>query len=502
MAEAVKRSTLGHKFAQTPVWGAEQFALPQHLYQRLCDSHLVKWGLLDKAFLKQQFTRDSIDALNEYSDKLDAGHAEFPIPALIAKKVLTKSDFQHRIIAPHNVNIALLERILFAGKMLSERISFLIEYDILTRESLWQFFVHKGNARASLALFDAQVNVESLVTSGVLSPKRMNIISKGLDTVEGEALWRDITLQSTKSRRYPVDLTVHPVVVKMRGQEHVDELSRQIRAVLQREPPQALMYSFRRVFDAYLVQTPLYKKLKNFDTVGRAKREAERKANVQLVNTYQVQELKRWTGKHISSFNPTPDLNKRYLDIYARYDVHGSMDPLQLAIIARTAWWYIMNGRSKLFTGVRILPYKTSDSSRGYETPWVALAACPGSKVLEVRDREFIDSNVGANRMYLTHSSAYDSSEARSIPIVGLGTYKNTNKLPVGSDPFVVLAADFDKKDEYRRKFDSPKNGKEYEDTAGNIPALINETLRAIIECENAEINRAKKYNGRKLTKG
>jgi hypothetical protein len=496
MAEAVKRAVLSHKFSQSPVKEVDLAALPQHLYQRLLGSHLTKWGLLDKAFLKQKFTRDTIEALCEYADRLNAGRAEFPVPVLIERGVLTKSDFQHRIIAPHNVNIALLERILFTGGALSRRISFLIDHKILTRESLWQFFVDKRSSRISTTLFDLGTNIESLVQSGVISPARMNIVSKGLDAVEGEALWRDITGQSTKSRRYPVDLTVHPVVVKMRGQEHVNELSKQIRAVLDREPPQALMYSFKRVFDAYLVQTPLYKKLKNYDAVGHIKREAARMANVQLVNTYQIAELRR---RHTTSFTPAPNLNQRYLDIYARYDVHGSMDPLQLAIIARTAWWYIMNGRSKLFTGVRILPYKTSNSSREYEIPWVALAACPGAKVLEVRDKGFIDSNVGANRMYLTHSSAYDSSETKSIPIVGLGTYNNNNKLPVGSDPFVVLAADFDKKDEYRRKFSSEKNGKEYSDTAGNIPALINETLRAIIECEDAEINRSKKSGKRAL---
>lgn len=145
MAEAVKKAVLSHNYSQTPIRGAEQFALPQHLYQRLLSSHLTKWGLLDEKFLKQQFTRDTIDALSEYSDKLDAGHAEFPIPVLIERGVLTKADFQHRIIAPRNVNIALLERILFTGGMLSKRISYLIDHKILTRESLWQFFVNSRN---------------------------------------------------------------------------------------------------------------------------------------------------------------------------------------------------------------------------------------------------------------------------------------------------------------------------------------------------------------------
>lgn len=320
----------------------------------------------------------------------------------------------------------------------------------------------------------------------------MNIISKGLDAVEGEALWRDITQQSTKSNRYPVDLSAHPLVVKLRGQEHINELSRQMRAVLDREPPQAVMYSFKRVFDTYLEQTPLYKKLKGLDSVSNEKRAAVRKAHVKLVNTHQAAEVKKARGIDVLSVTPTPDLKNRYLDIYARYDMHGSMDPLQLAIIARTAWWYVMNGRSKLFTGVRILPYRTDLSSRGYEIPWIAQAACPGSRVLEVRGQSFIDSNVGANRMYLTHSNTCDSSDVKSIPIVGLGAYRNASKLP-NYDPFVVLAADFDKKDGYRGQYTSKVNTKEYTDTAGNIPALINETLRAIIACEDAEIHRAKK---------
>ncbi len=493
MAEAVKKAVLKPKFSQTPVKGTEQFILPEHLTKRLGDSHLAKWGLLDKKFLQQQFTRDTIDALNEYSDRLDSGRSEFPTPTIIEQGVLTRVDFQHHIIAPHNVNIALFERILFAGAALSKRITFLVDHRILTRESLWQFFVNNRNARLSTALLDTQqTNIETLVKSRVISPERMNVISKGLDTVETEALWRDITGQSTKSNRYSIDLSAHPLVVKLRGQEHINELSRQMRAVLDREPPQAVMYSFKRVFDTYLEQTPLYKKLKNLDSVGSEKRAAIRKVNVKLVNTYQAVEVKSERGIDVLSFTPTPDLKNRYLDIYARYDLHGSMDPLQLAIIARTAWWYVMNGRSKLFTGVRILPYRTDQSSRGYETPWIAKAACPGSKVLEVRGQSFIDSNVGANRMYLTHSNTHESSLVKSIPIVGLGAYKNANKLP-DDGLFVVLAADFDKSDGYRRDNTSKVNAKEYTDTAGNIPALINETLRAIIACEDAEIHRAQK---------
>ena len=89
--------------------------------------------------------------------------------------------------------------------------------------------------------------------------------------------------------------------------------------------------------------------------------------------------------------------------------------------------------------------------------------------------------------MFLTQCYAKDASQQKSIPIIGLATWKHEWKY-AQHEPYALLAADFDQSDPYRDR-NRAWTGKDH---SASIIGIINETLRALREVEELEIARAK----------
>lgn len=453
---------------------------------RIQKSVLYRWGLVDDALLKTKLTLESQRFLLSLiaSTNLIDPHTEPTV--LLKHKIITKESFRQRIIAPFGIDKNRLRRFLHPSEYEAKTLEYLITKKILTAQTLWQFFLTTRGNFFSFAVDDYKFDWKNAIESGLVG-KQINVVTKGFNAVEGAHLQKDLLHDSSKVAHYPLNKEAHPLIKQLRGQEHITELSEQVRTALNSRKHLPVMEAFSKVFNTYLTQTGAYQEFSRRDATHSITRANARAANIELVNANQLRNLREGN----STLWLTP--GKRYLDIYARYGERGFMDPFQLAIIGRAVHWYVMGGRSRLFNAVRIIPYS---SQRVTEIPTIALAACPGSKMLTVRGHDFRSSLVGANRMFLTHSVSGDASDKYSIPIVGLATYNNANKMPGRGEKYVVLQAGFDPHDPYRATYRSNNsiNKKEYPDYGGDIAGLIHTTLCALNECEEKEIRRARRY--------
>jgi hypothetical protein len=215
----------------------------------------------------------------------------------------------------------------------------------------------------------------------------------------------------------------------------------------------------------------------------------ERLKNVRAVNEGQLKSLSG-NFTDLTYYNP----EKRYFDIYARYG-HGRMDPFQLAIITQTIKWYIEGGHSKLFTDVRLVSDRPTSlrtkEHRKRNTAWIVKSIYNKTKVIYPEGKDFVNSMIGANRFYLTQSTAQDSAKVNSAPMGTIPVHGFPNKRPEKDFPIVEFNADFDKEDSTRldyRNYNYISGGVE-----GNIQKLIEETILKMRELEEMEIARFSK---------
>lgn len=436
-------------------------------------SKLYSWGLIDDRFIQRGLS----DTVQNTLRKLNSPYGNDWNNILIRKKVLSAHDFQDVINGPEFFDTSRLSSLFRPSKRMFTHIKEAIKYGFLNRNTLWSKFLHISGFY-NIAIGRDSFDWKHLAKSGLVDIKKLHDENDGFDAVEVSHLQQDLLHRSNKSSSYPLNKKAHPLVQKLRGQENTDKLSQQVTRVIGKKSSRNAMEDFSKVFDYYLKKAPLYKKVRSLSRRKSLKRrERQRKKNIKVVNNHQVDLIEK-----NNQYTSIPDFekNKRHFDIYARYE-HGKMDPFQLAVISRTAGWYINNGHSRLFNSVRIVPYSTNNES----IPLVALEACAGSELLAVTGSGFRKSMVGANRTFLTHSASKESTDMYSIPIIGLMTHKNKNKRSSNKDDYVVFQANFDPKDAHA-------NGKGGgRDVNGDIKNLINETLRTMMEVENREIARA-----------
>ena len=258
----------------------------------------------------------------------------------------------------------------------------------------------------------------------------------------------------------------------MRTTELVDEKRQQVRNVVADNDSRPLRAQLEAVWQHHAGQSKLFQTIEAEAPIP----DSVRAENIKRVNEWQAVNRGR-------AIQPSP---QRFIDIYGRYNC-GEMDPLMLALIARTVGWYVDNRHAQLFTKVRLVPDYCRNNIRSIDAiPWAALAANPKMSLLKVQDYAFTSSLMGANRMFLTHSAALEATREKSIPIIGLATWKNSDKYNKYG-PYALLAADFDKKDQFR----SANRTWSGEDQRASLAGTIDETLRALREVETLEIARA-----------
>ena len=320
--------------------------------------------------------------------------------------------------------------------------------------------------------------------ASLFAPGASNIINCGiLDMLEPEAALTAV-LYAKPHRHAFVDES-HNLLRTIRATEFLDEKRRQVAAVVAADDKRPLVAQLDAIWRHYTARSKLFREIDAEPPVA----DDVRTDNVTRVNKWQAHEVWR-DGRDPSPPEPPP---QRFIDIYGRYNC-AEMDPLLLALIARTVGWYVDNRHAQLFTKVRLIPDRhgkfpklsLKNAPGQDDVPWTALAFYPKMSLLRIKDSAFRDSLLGANRMFLTHSLAHDANRQKSIPIIGISTWKSTDKF-AHHEPYALLGADFDRRDTYRRETRTWVG----EDQASSIAGTIDETLRALREAEMLEIARA-----------
>ena len=306
----------------------------------------------------------------------------------------------------------------------------------------------------------------------VFVPGGSNIINWGItDIIEFEAVQRSILGWTARPQEYFGEK--HPLMRAMRVTESLLKKKQQAAVVVPANDRRPFITQLEAIWQHYAQQSKLFRDIESESPIS----EDVRKKNVTRVNDHQARRLSAGTLEYPQH---------RFIDIYGRYN-HSEMDPLMLALIARTVGWYVDNHHASLFTKVRMVPDRNGVMDKQNDNvPWAALALYPQMELLKVQGGAFRESMRGANRMFLTHSDAKDASTQGSIPIVGLAVWKNPYKLQY-SYPYAVLCADFDQKDRFRKR---DRKWKE-KDQSASFAGTIDETLRALRAVENLEIARA-----------
>ena len=309
----------------------------------------------------------------------------------------------------------------------------------------------------------------------ILTPGASNAINLGItDIFEYEAI-QTTSLRRGETRRDAFFTEQHRLLKAMRTMEHVSEKRQQVEAVVSADDPRPFRVQLEAVWQHYTSQSKLFREIGAEAPIP----EDIRAQNVTCVNDWQT----RKTRKAIQS------PQQRFIDIYGRYN-HSEMDPLMLALIARTVGWYVDNRHARLFTKVRLVPDRWGRMNNQTDSiPWAALVLSPKMSVLKVKGEAFRDSLRGANRLFLTHSLARDATDEQSIPIIGLAVWGNKSKFANGQ-PYALFCADFDQGDELR--YGRKKWAWKGEDQAASIAGVMDETLRSLRQVEDLEIARAK----------
>lgn len=444
----------------------------------------TRFNLVDDAFLNAHLSRKTKSFILYVAQSIKES-PENRDTWIIDQAVLTAQAFQEKAKKkPQRIDPKVLVNMLTPTKDFRIGMEHLVKAQFLTSNTIFRKFL-KYNNFYNAACHQNNFDFEFLVNSGIIKVEDILEKTDGFDSPEFEALQSDILGESHRSKEYPLNKKAHPLVLKLRGQENTEKMSRQIEEV--RGLGGTVMEDLDRVFQFYLKKTTLYSEIQKRDLIKRSERLKQRSNNIKIVNERQKTLLKKDNTDLYQGYDP----KKRHFDIYARYGQNraGSMDPLQLAFIAKSAEWYIMGERSLLFNSVRIIPYKDARDDKRV-IPKTAHLACKGSEILMARDSDFRDSHLGANRTYLTHSDSREANTYYSIPIIGLATASNADKHAESNDEYVVFNADFDPKDRYRSRYDSNENS----GVNGDIAGLINESLRTMLAVEKKEIELAEKF--------
>lgn len=461
-------------------WLESNKAKKNKLRDRLKNSPFYAWGLVDDAFLQRRFKEGTVRAIEYFLGGCKGG---IESSVLVTSGILTPEEFQKKLIdGGRKYDFYLLGKLLTSSKY-NEILTYLLEKSALNQNTLWSKFLMEGSydSRESQSFYNSALYLgdrfdwEHLFNSGIVNIDKIDSKTDGFDAFEIEHLQEDLTGYSAKARTYSHDKTAHSLVQRMRAQENTQKISEQVAAVLGPEGQGTVEEDFNTVFSFYLDKA---KRDKSIPREARKKKSKwKRKKNIALVNEHQAALYKK--AKKVEP--PKFDRKKRHFDLYARY-AHGQMDPFQLAVIAKTAEWYIMGNRSSLFNSVRVVPYSTYGTS----LPLVATKVCKGAKMHKVTGGRFQSSMMGANRTFLTHSNSKEATWMHSIPIIGRTTEQNRRKRSENKEEYVVFDSVFDPKDVGIRE------GEEKMGVNGDIQGLITETIRTIMEVEKREITRAK----------
>lgn len=344
----------------------------------------------------------------------------------------------------------------------------------------------KNNVFCFAAIMPLLKNEKSLLTDtrGIsrlaqfMTSGKSNSLNWGImNCPEYEAIQFDVLAgeysgkRENRSRNQHYEIA-HGLLRNCRAKEHLEVKSKQLEeAGIANNDPRHVADQIDAVWRFYGARSKLLNMMASEPLVDPG----TRRDNIQGVNSWQ---LKRFGGGTPSS--------ERFVDLYARYN-KAEMDPFMLAIIAKTVRWYIDSGHAALFTGVRLIPdIKGNAPSNADNIPWIARLIDPKAKILNVSGDKFKNSVMGANRMFFTLSNAKEAMDLDSIPIIGITTWNNTNKLDA-KKPYILLPADFDAGD-INRSYTRQYEGR---DRAASIQGVIEQTLLALRRAEVLEIARA-----------
>ena len=425
---------------------------------------LIDAGLLREEFIHKAKRSDMRMPIEIFADFFYAAYKGHPtIGALMIKHGVLTSQFIENIIFTGNTEVITLCATSLGSKA-TPGVKRLIKNGFIGTAVALRLL--KSRRKPLL-----QNEVVRRLTS-ILTPGKSNALNFGItNIIEYEAAFAS-ALGMGQERRCEFIAEQHLLLRAMRTTEAVEEKRKQVEVVVSANDDRPLLVQLEAVWQHYAIRSRLFKMI-----------EAEKPVpqpvlveNVATVNAWQAE----MSGKHIL------ESDRRFIDIYGRYNC-AEMDPFMLAIIARTAGWYVDSQRASLFTNVRLVPDRPKNTPLGLDRiAWAALAFYPKMGLLEVKEREFVESMLGANRIFLSHSRAHEATDRHSIPIIGLATWKNPAKF-LRVQPYALFSADFDQGDQLRYVRREWHDKDQY----ASISGTIEETLRALREAETLEIARA-----------
>ena len=177
-----------------------------------------------------------------------------------------------------------------------------------------------------------------------------------------------------------------------------------------------------------------------------------------------------------------PDKQKRKLVLYFRGEGGSQqMDPFEFLVSAWAAHQYVTEGRSEVYNEVVLV-------SRCPEMyPKAIHILCPDIEYLDVSGNSFKRiCSLGANTVHFTHGTSIEN-QFGSTPVLGLPIQLDGQRIDKIQD-FVSLQLDYFKNNMEAIRDRTPQNPADY---SGSIPGIIQETLRAIHESEQAMLEEA-----------
>lgn len=446
---------------------------------------LIDFGIVREQFIREadKVTLDAADTFaNRYARSATGYSCYEALPKALARRTIGAHMIKHGILTPElieNTIVASTAHITKPGNDASDLIvaRWAEALGTVASPKVVKLITNKslGSAAVMAILKEnrrpfADDNVVER-SAHVLTPGASNVINWGMtNIIEFEAARRSVGPGGTRRDEF-LHLR-HRLLKAMRTTEFVGKKRMQVSAVVGANDPRPLKEQLDVVWQHYAAQSKLFREI---DAEPRIAGDVRAK-NVRCVN--------QWQARKSRETIQSP--RQRFIDIYGRYNC-GEMDPLMLAMIARTVGWYVDNQHASLFTNVRLIPdYCRNDFDSLDAIPWAALAAHPKMLLLRVRWEDFLSSLFGANRMFLTNAAAREANWQQSIPIIGLATWKNSCKYKK-EEPYALLEADFDEKDPHRNRDRAWKGA----DQSASIAGTIDETLRALREVERLEIARA-----------
>ena len=173
----------------------------------------------------------------------------------------------------------------------------------------------------------------------------------------------------------------------------------------------------------------------------------------------------------------------RTLVLYIRQG-HGHMDAFKFSLMAKFIYEYVTSGRSPIFNKVKIVSYHAGDYPK-----MIHDLGIPESTYNSERGFDFERNAIGGNMVLFSHANATTQQNLGSIPIIGLGALRNTDKY--NKEKYFVPLRSFHDKNDNAVNFPKLDDGfwKKYKDRGRDLDRMLLAFAASVFALENKMLN-------------